>query len=311
MIRTARWARAAGWLVTALAGTLACRAALGTVLDLPPPRPPAPGSAPPRDTPASPARLAAAFPVLDADTARPAIERVRAIDSVVTLLPRDHAGNIDWVAADRSGVIRPRDHLPGTAASSRPTDFRFAFDFNYPGPDTLFDASFAHSTHTEWVACQQCHPRIFPYRNTRVTMADVLQGKFCGECHGKVAFPVVTGCERCHRRLALPAHRAKPEVLGRVVLQRVADDSGNARGVDAAVLPRATFPHVVHRLRFRCKVCHLEIFEPKQGANRVTMRAILAGEACGKCHNGTVAFAPDIGNCSTCHVDSTPAAARQ
>jgi c(7)-type cytochrome triheme protein len=100
----------------------------------------------------------------------------------------------------------------------------------------------------------------------------------------------------------MPANRAKPEVLGKILLGRVADDSGNARGIDAGVLPRATFPHVPHRIRYRCKVCHLEIFEPKQGANRVTMRAIAAGEACGKCHNGTAAFAPSISNCATCHI---------
>ncbi len=91
-----------------------------------------------------------------------------------------------------------------------------------PGPDTTFDARFPHSTHTEWLACATCHPRIFPYRNTPVTMGDVFTGRFCGECHGKVSFPVASGCERCHTRLMMPQPR-HPDFLGTVQLSRVGD----------------------------------------------------------------------------------------
>lgn len=272
----------------------ACRQALTTLIDLPPP-----GAA----TPAAPADATSyAPPTTPADTVRPRIETLYHPDSVRALLPRDHAGNLDWMAALRSGLIRPRPALPGQRAPADGGGFQFAFDFSYPGPDTTFDAFFPHSSHTEWLACQQCHPRIFEYRNTTVKMGDIFQGKYCGECHGKVAFPVLTGCERCHRRMVMPAGRAQGQFLGTLTLQRPGDATGAATGIRTDGLPPAVFPHWVHRIRYRCKACHMELFEPRQGANRITMQQIAAGAACGRCHNGAVAFAATIGTCQRCHV---------
>ncbi len=294
--------------VTVVAVALpACRQALGTVFDVPPPKPAPQG---PAGTAAGSATTAAAaLPALvpPADTVRPPIEAFLDPDSVRARLPRDHAGNIDWVRALRDSVIRPRQSLPGRLPPPTP-GFQFAFDFWFPGPDTTFDARFPHSVHTEWLACQQCHPRIFPYRNTPVKMADVFQGKFCGECHGKVAYPVLTGCERCHTRLSMPADRARPEFIGSVQLSRVKTDSGNAAGVEVDQLPRATFPHWVHRLRYRCKVCHMDVFEPRAGSNSVTMRDISEGRACGLCHDGQTAFRAGFGACDRCHLPATPTA---
>lgn len=289
------------WVTTALLTSLclaACRQALNTVFDVPLPQPTTSSAASP------PAAAQAAAPSLvqaAEDSSRPDIERHLAPDSIVARLPRDHAGNIDWVAALRDSVIRPRPGLPGRNRPIGP-GFEFAFDFTYQGPDTTFDAVFPHSSHTEWVACQQCHPRIFPYRNTPVTMTDVFQGKFCGECHGKVSFPVLTGCERCHRRMQLPAGRAKPDLIGTIQMARVKADSGNSTGVDAEGLPPARFPHAVHRIRYRCKACHVDLFEPRKGANLVTMQAISSGKACGVCHDGQTAFQAGFGACERCHI---------
>lgn len=277
----------------------ACRQALSTVFDVPAPtRPP-----PPAELAAAPARA----PVpLSTDTTRPEIERLTDPDSVRARLPRDHAGNIDWVRAVRDSIIRPRSTLPGQIAVSE-GGFQFAYDFWFPGPDTTFDARFPHSVHTEWLACEQCHPRIFPYRNTPVKMADVFQGKYCGECHGRVAYPVLTGCERCHVRLAMPADRAKPEFIGFIKMGRTKPDSGNAAGVEVDSLPPATFPHWAHRMRYRCKACHMGVFEPRAGANRVTMDDISAGRACGLCHDGRTAFRSGLGSCERCHLPAEPA----
>lgn len=263
----------------------------------------------------------AARPVTVVDTARkpaaveppPVFEASLDPDTAIARLPRDHAGNIDWQAAVQLGVIRPRSTLPGRPIPDS-LGFRFKFDFYFPGPDTTFDAFFPHSTHTEWVDCQHCHARIFRYRGTPIKMADVLQGKYCAECHGKVSYPVATGCERCHTRIKLPPDRAKPELIGTLTLHRVKPDSvngvveGNAAGVNTAALPNARFPHWVHRSRFRCKVCHMELFEPRNGANQVTMKLIAEGKACGACHNGKTAFASGFGQCERCHVPAKPAA---
>ena len=60
------------------------------------------------------------------------------------------------------------------------------------------------------------------------------------------------------------------------------------------------FPHWFHRIRFRCKVCHVDLgFEMRAGANDVTMGEVASGKFCGACHNGEVAWS--IENCALCH----------
>jgi c(7)-type cytochrome triheme protein len=261
-------------------------------------------------------QLSPEFFIQPEDTVTPPIELTLDPDSVVSLLPRDHAGNIDWMEALRQEIIRPRDGVDGP----REWDdggFEFAFDFYFRGPTEMFDAFFPHSAHTELMECAQCHPRIFKSQGTQISMADVLAGRYCGECHGKVAFPPVTGCERCHTDLAQPANRAQPVLLGTVQMRRAteilaAGDStatveGNATGVRTDGFARAQFPHWVHRIRYRCTTCHMSIFEPKAGTNSVTMVDIEQGRFCGECHNGEIAFLPEMTNCIRCHVPVAPA----
>jgi len=66
----------------------------------------------------------------------------------------------------------------------------------------------------------------------------------------------------------------------------------------AGVKP-VVFPHWFHRIRFKCKVCHEDIFILKKGANDINMTKIMAGQYCGKCHNGLIAWAPLY--CERCH----------
>jgi len=277
------------------------------------------GLPPPQDTvelnefdeSADPAPQALMQLLLSEDTVRPAIERWLDPDTVRALLPRDHAGNIDWMAALDSGVIKPRSAISDTVAVLTGDQFEFGYDFFLPGPDTTLHAYFPHSSHTQWVDCKQCHARIFPFRNLQITMGEIFQGKYCGECHGKVAFPVTTDCERCHVNMPpMPAGRAQPELLGTFRLPRrlhnqdetPSDSTVSQREFRTASLPAAQFPHWVHRIRYRCKVCHMDIFEPRAGSNRITMQDIGAGKACGQCHNGAVAFDSGFDNCQRCHV---------
>lgn len=244
------------------------------------------------------------------DTLRPPIEAILVADSVRAMLPRDHAGNIDWMEAMRDGTIRPRNAITGNAPPPG-EGFQFGFDFSFRGPAPAFDAYFPHSAHTQLINCQQCHGPIFKYRDTEFQMADVLAGNYCGECHGKVSFPPVTACERCHVDLPQPANRAQPHLLGTIRMTRVARadsvESADTMAVATEVLiseaslPPAVFPHWVHRIRYTCKVCHMDLFEPEAGANAITMADISAGEACGTCHNGAVAFNAGFGECQRCH----------
>ncbi|MBI5562861.1 MAG: hypothetical protein HY894_08455 [Deltaproteobacteria bacterium] len=59
------------------------------------------------------------------------------------------------------------------------------------------------------------------------------------------------------------------------------------------------FPHWFHRIRFKCKVCHEDIFIIKKGANDINMTKIMNGDFCGRCHNGLIAWEPLY--CDRCH----------
>jgi c(7)-type cytochrome triheme protein len=63
----------------------------------------------------------------------------------------------------------------------------------------------------------------------------------------------------------------------------------------------AHFPHWIHRIRYRCYVCHNDIFKMKRGDNRITMEKITDGQFCGTCHNGKIAFKVNFGVCANCH----------
>ena len=78
---------------------------------------------------------------------------------------------------------------------------------------------------------------------------------------------------------------------------------------EAGVKP-VLFPHWFHRIRFKCKVCHEQVFTMEQGANDFTMNDIMQGEACGVCHNGKIAWEPLY--CDRCHsVDAQETGAKQ
>ena len=66
--------------------------------------------------------------------------------------------------------------------------------------------------------------------------------------------------------------------------------------------PPAIFPHWVHRINYRCDVCHDSLFEMKFGATPVSKDLIKEGKVCGACHNGRLAFSAGFENCNRCHV---------
>jgi len=78
----------------------------------------------------------------------------------------------------------------------------------------------------------------------------------------------------------------------------------NHQSMKQADVKAVLFPHWFHRIRYKCKVCHEEIFVMQKGANKITMRKIMDGKACGACHNGLIAWEPLF--CDKCHaVDFT------
>jgi len=66
--------------------------------------------------------------------------------------------------------------------------------------------------------------------------------------------------------------------------------------------PAATFPHTLHRVLYKCYVCHDSLFKMKRGADAITMKTIEQDKFCGACHDGKITFdAESFDNCGRCH----------
>lgn len=158
--------------------------------------------------------LAAFFPGLVGDQPPPPIEEIKQWDKIEAMMPKDEEDDVDWAAAVHQGIIRPRH-------GGDPRDLlatMFQWDFIIPVPPeeddeddeetaeaddeeemegNEDDALFQHSSHTQWLSCDNCHMTIYPYRRNPFTMKQKKKGESCGVCHGKVAFSLKT-CGRCH-----------------------------------------------------------------------------------------------------------------
>ncbi len=109
--------------------------------------------------------------------------------------PRDAKGQTDWVQALDQGLIDPRKGLNGEDQM-----FPVDFDVIFTNTGSMPNVRFPHRQHTEWLTCANCHPLIFlPQKGANpVNMAAIIQGNYCGVCHGKVAFAPTKNCGRCH-----------------------------------------------------------------------------------------------------------------
>jgi c(7)-type cytochrome triheme protein len=132
--------------------------------------------------------------VAEEEGERPDIEAILDWEQASELLPKDDIDEVDWMAALREGIIRPRAE-PGRYGD--PEAKIFGLNFFFPGEDPSTDAYFPHTSHTEWLTCASCHPAIFRYRDNEITMDSIFEGEYCAKCHGVVAF-AVDSCNRCH-----------------------------------------------------------------------------------------------------------------
>ncbi|HEC16064.1 MAG TPA: hypothetical protein ENI99_05770 [Sedimenticola sp.] len=116
------------------------------------------------------------------------------------VLPKDHSGFVNWNKAVTDGLIRPRGSLTGEEDEYE----------GYLANMMVFrtkiaqipDVIFPHGMHTYWLNCDSCHPEPFKKKrgSSNFTMGNIIEGKYCGKCHGKVSFPPETfkNCNRCH-----------------------------------------------------------------------------------------------------------------
>ena len=110
-------------------------------------------------------------------------------------VPRDQGGTVDWVQAFKDKLISPRESLDPTKPPVPP----FAFDIDIPAVGAMPNVVFPHFPHTYWLDCGNCHPDIFVMKKgaNPISMVKIVNGEFCGRCHGRVAFPI-SNCSRCH-----------------------------------------------------------------------------------------------------------------
>jgi c(7)-type cytochrome triheme protein len=117
-------------------------------------------------------------------------------------MPRETLGNgINWEKAEEIGALKLVDQLSGV--SIKKSGMKVQGDFGLKAKvEGMPDVIFSHSKHTVWNGCELCHPDIFvgiKKGATKYSMIEIFDGKYCGVCHDKVAFPL-TDCTRCHAK---------------------------------------------------------------------------------------------------------------
>ena len=138
------------------------------------------------------------------DPANEAIKALQEPSEAMSAFPLDRRGGVDWVKAINLGIIDPRADLKGEQEMMvMDMDIMFTDTGNMPW------VRFPHHAHTQWLACQNCHPAIFKPRKgaNNPSMDGILAGEHCGRCHDKVAFALWI-CERCH---SVPHENSPPK----------------------------------------------------------------------------------------------------
>ena len=118
--------------------------------------------------------------------------------SAFTGLPPLGAGNrVNWVKSLGEQKIHPRWDRNAPDANAVVMDLNIVREVKGTMPDVVYP----HKQHTEWLDCSNCHPAIFiPQKGAnQISMAEIMMGRKCGVCHGKVAFPV-SECRLCHSK---------------------------------------------------------------------------------------------------------------
>ena len=123
------------------------------------------------------------------------VEMLQEPAEALSVLSPDTAGNyVNWMDALRTGEITPRSNIwPDTTVEVLDSDVILRETGDMPM------VLFPHDSHTAWLDCSNCHDGMFEEvaGATKFGMKEILEGRYCGRCHGAVSFPL-TECSRCH-----------------------------------------------------------------------------------------------------------------
>lgn len=129
------------------------------------------------------------------DTRNPDHGTLQKAEDARASLPLDKRGAIDWMTALRKGAIAPRADLSGSGRNEV-----LDLDIILKNTKEMPFVRFPHNSHTEWLACSNCHDSLFVPKAgaNQISMEKIFRGEFCGVCHDRVAFVTHSSCERCH-----------------------------------------------------------------------------------------------------------------
>ena len=89
-----------------------------------------------------------------------------------------------------------------------------------------------------------------------------------------------------------------PNEYGNIIINRTSKDHK---------IKPVLFPHWSHRIKYACRVCHLELdFSFYLNNTEITEEDNRNGLFCGACHNGKEAFGHTKDNCDKCHIGNIP-----
>ncbi|MBI3782248.1 MAG: hypothetical protein HY270_02485 [Deltaproteobacteria bacterium] len=200
-------------------------------------------------------------------------------------LPKDSNGRVDWSRALAEQLIAPR---AGPRVKTRePAAYDLDVDMKSEAQPT-FASIFSHKSHGLWLSCANCHPRIFPEASSTIGMGDLHARRYCGACHGSVAFGLTGACARCH-----PAYEKTKQHQATLDLDvEVAAASPSA--------PKKIFSHQIHTQWLECPSCHTSEFDNPGGTRRITFTDVAEGQYCARCHGKVSTDLMD--HCRRCHV---------
>jgi c(7)-type cytochrome triheme protein len=118
--------------------------------------------------------------------------------------PKARFGNrIDWLKAEQEGRIKLKDAIEGITIKRKKLKIPLDTEIEATVAE-MPDIIFSHKKHAVWNGCELCHPEIFGVKkgSTKYDMQDIFDGRYCGACHGKVAFTNMD-CQLCHSKSVL------------------------------------------------------------------------------------------------------------
>ena len=120
-------------------------------------------------------------------------------------LPQERFGNgIDWMKAEDQKLLTLKDQLEGISIKRKKITDPKEIELSAKNTQGMPNIIFSHKKHAVWNGCEGCHPEIFGIKKgaTVYSMQELFNGKYCGVCHGSVAFPN-DDCQRCHTEVVL------------------------------------------------------------------------------------------------------------